>query len=61
MKLGEAKQKVLKQSKNGYAQHVNACADDYSTHEYYVSDWYDYELTVISYENGRLLSENLRA
>lgn len=33
----------------GFAQHVNRRADG----SYYISDWFDSDSTVASYENGR--------
>lgn len=50
-----AKQKAQKISKEeGVAQHVNMV----SNNKYVVSDWYDADNTIISYENGKELYEN---
>lgn len=45
------------QSENGYVVHVNKSPKG----DYELSDWYDDESTVASYENGRKLNENKRA
>lgn len=42
------------QSKGGYVQHVN-CVVVGSDITYLVSDWYDSDTTVISFENGEEL------
>lgn len=50
----QAKANALRISKEeGITQHVNQISDD----NYSVSDWYDSENTVISFENGRELNE----
>lgn len=46
--LAAAKRYAQEDSKNGYVQHVNEDTKGI----YVVSDWYDYETTVASYENG---------
>ena len=50
-------------SLNGYVQHVNLVGEDdcgvYYIPNYIVSDWYDSGTTVVSYENGKELSEDL--
>lgn len=46
-----ARQNALEESKNGYVQHVNKT----SSGKFYVSDWYDCDCTVVSYENGKEL------
>lgn len=43
------KRYAKQQSRNGYVQHVNKTSDGY----YVISDWYDADSTVASYENGR--------
>ena len=53
MDLETAKQQAEEESKNGYVVHVNQISDD----EYELSDWYDDETTVISFENGNQLNE----
>ena len=45
--LEMAKQEAQENSKEGYVQHVNKTDDGYE-----VSDWYDSDTTVCSYENG---------
>jgi hypothetical protein len=50
--LKKAKEEALKISKEeGVAQHVNKIGPN----KYKVSDWYDSETTVASYEDGRSL------
>lgn len=56
----EAVNQAKRDSKNGYVQHVNSVMTQvgpfsYLITGYIVSDWYDFELTVISFENGREL------
>ena len=53
MTLEEAKVKAKKNSKEGYAQHVNY---NVKTDEYYVSNWFNSDSTVDSYENGLKIS-----
>lgn len=53
MTLDEAIAKAQHASKGGYVQHVNAVSR--TTADYVVSDWYDAELTIVSFENGRQL------
>jgi hypothetical protein len=49
------KTRANQESKNGYVQHVNKSSQG----GYYISDWYDSDETVASYENGRdLMAEN---
>lgn len=59
MTLDEAILKAEADSTKGYVQHVNKyeIADSWSCSEtiYVLSDWYDAELTVKSFENGREL------
>lgn len=56
MSLEDAKAEALKISKEeGVAQHVEETEEGSGT--YRVSDFYDSDLTVVSYENGRLLNE----
>lgn len=50
MTLSEAMDKAYKNSLEGYVQHVNK-----SQSGYIVSDWYDGDCTVISFENGVVL------
>ena len=45
--LEMAKQEAQENSKEGYVQHVNKTENGYE-----VSDWYDSDTTVVSYENG---------
>lgn len=45
--LETAKDEARMNSEEGYAQHVNKTANGYE-----VSDWYDSDSTVVSYENG---------
>jgi len=53
--LNNAKQKAQKISKeDDVVQHVNQISDD----NYEVSDWYDTDKTIVSYEGGRELDEN---
>jgi len=53
--LESLKARANQESKNGYVQHVNKRPDG----SYYISDWYDSDETVASYENGRdLMGEN---
>lgn len=49
--LEAAKRKAKEESKKGYVQHVNENYKGVFT----VEDWYDYEKTRASYENGREL------
>lgn len=62
MTLQAAKQKAQAESRNGYVQHVNrtVASSDLrglaANPEYFVSDWYDSETTVASYENGKPLN-----
>lgn len=51
--LERLKHKAQQESKEGYGQHVNKDAND---GHYYISDWYDSDETVASYENGRQLN-----
>jgi len=54
----EIKQKAQRISKEeGVAQHVNKISDN----NYQVSDWYDNDSTIISYENGEELNETTSA
>jgi hypothetical protein len=56
--LENLKQKAQKISKEeGVAQHVNKISDD----NYEISNWYDDDRTIISYENGEELSETTTA
>jgi hypothetical protein len=48
----EIESEARENSKEGYVQHVNF---DKENKEYYVSDWYDSDETVASYQNGELL------
>lgn len=53
--LNDAKEKAKEISKKeDVAQHVNKISND----EYEISDWYDKNKTVASYESGRELNEN---
>lgn len=53
--LESAKTQAQKISKEeGVAQHVNQISDN----KYKVSDWYDADKTIASYENGRQMNEN---
>lgn len=52
MNLHEAITKAKLESMQGYVQHVNLTNGGKS---YIVSDWYDSDTTVASYENGRKL------
>ena len=51
--LEAIKKKAQDNSRNGYVQHVNK-----TPYGHRISDWYDGDDTVASYENGRQLSEN---
>ena len=51
--LEAIKQKAKEESENGYVQHVNK-----GLYGYYISDWYDADETVASYENGIELNED---
>ena len=60
MTIEQAIKQARERSENGYVQHVNrvTCGDicNVPFKAYYiVSDWYDNEVTVISFENGRTL------
>lgn len=57
MTFYEACDKAQNESKNGYVQHVNRSYFDRDSDciDYSVSDWYDSDTTVKSYENGREL------
>lgn len=57
MTLKQATEKAREESKNGYVQHVNTYEYEHAPGiiHYLVSDWYDSERTVISFENGREL------
>ena len=50
--LEDAKEEARRESENGYVQHVNK-----SSHGYSISDWYDADSTVASYENGEQINE----
>lgn len=50
--LEAAKEEARKNSEEGYVQHVNK-----TSYGYTVSDWYDGDSTVASYENGESLNE----
>jgi hypothetical protein len=56
MTLEQAMEKARIESLNGYVQHVNKSSHAYlggqPAKDYVVSDWYDFELTVASFENG---------
>jgi len=51
LRFQKACNQAYKESKNGYVQHVNRTKDG----AYYVSDWYNSDSTVASFENGRKL------
>jgi hypothetical protein len=52
----QAKEKALNISKEeGVVQHVNQVSDN----NFKVSDWYDSDNTVVSFENGKQLNENI--
>lgn len=51
-KLEAAKEKARKKSEEGYVQHVNREGDNYT-----ISDWFDADSTVASYENGEQINE----
>ncbi len=50
--LESVKARAKKESENGYVQHVNKSGGSYR-----ISDWYDSDETVASYENGKPLNE----
>lgn len=52
--LEALKNAAKKNSEAGYVQHINK--DDSTAAGYYLSDWYDSDSTVYSYENGKLIS-----
>jgi hypothetical protein len=54
MDLETAKAQAQANSEEGYVQHVNKNEDG----TYSISDWYDSDSTVYSYENGMSLNEN---
>lgn len=47
--LREMKERAKTRSAAGFTQHVNKRSDG----TYYISDWYDADSTVASFENGR--------
>lgn len=51
--LEDIKRQAEENSKEGYVVHVNRTGED----SYKLSDWYDADTTVASYENGRSLNE----
>jgi len=55
MDLETAKKKAKEESKKGYVQHV----DHHGNGVHSVSDWYDSDKTVASYENGRGIGRSL--
>jgi hypothetical protein len=59
MTYKDACDKARSESENGYVQHVNQVHDGYVSPDdpngYTVSDWYDADVTVASFENGREL------
>jgi hypothetical protein len=48
----EIESEARENSKEGYVQHVNL---NQKTGQYYISDWYDSDETVASYQNGEML------
>lgn len=55
MTYDEAIEKARLESEAGYVQHVNRAEYQQGESEivYTVSDWYDCDATVISFENGK--------
>lgn len=55
MSLEDAMREAYKESLNGYVQHVDDTGDGVF---FEVSDWYDSETTVVSFENGEKFNDN---
>ncbi len=53
MDLLTACRKARENSKGGYVQHVNRVIATDGSNYYVVSDWYDCDHTVASFENGK--------
>ena len=53
MSLLSAIEKARENSKGGYVQHVNRVISGSGENYYVVSDWYDADNTVASFENGK--------
>lgn len=53
MTIEKAIEKARDESKNGYIQHVNRTS---TKGVYYLSDWFDSDVTVASFEGGRCFS-----
>ena len=57
--LQALKNAARKNSEGGYVQHVNR--DEHSKSGYVISDWYDSDSTIASYENGRPIGNTTEA
>ena len=53
MSLLSAIEKARENSKGGYVKHVNRVISGSGENYYVVSDWYDADNTVASFENGK--------